>query len=231
MGSLCIIPARGGSKRIAKKNIKDFLGFPIVSYSIKVAIASKLFDDVIVSTDNDEIKLIAEKYGASVPFLRSEINSNDQATTLDVLYEVIEKLSSDNEKYDFICCLYPTAPFVNKVKLFELFDHLKKGDYSCTFPLVAYNYPIQRALRIVGENNNVQMKWSENRDKRSQDLEVLYHDAGQFYWYTAEFFRKGIRDSFENAGGIPYPEDEVQDIDNEVDWRMAEIKYEVLQRK
>ena len=227
MRTIAIIPARGGSKRIPKKNIKLFYDKPIISYSIKVALDSKLFDEVMVSTDDLEIANIAKEFGAKVPFIRSKKASDDFATTFDVVKEVIEKYEGNNQKFDTICCIYPCAPFitVNTLKLsFKIFNENK---FESVFPVIQYNTPIQRALKREGD----QIKFL-NKDfvlSRSQDLEKNYHDAGQFYWINSKMctFKKNI--ITDNSGCIVISEFEAQDIDNEIDWKIAELKYEILQ--
>lgn len=228
MPKLAIIPARGGSKRIPKKNIKPFLGKPIIAYSIIAAIESNLFDEVMVSTDDDEIAKIALKYGAKVPFFRSENNSDDFATTFDVINEVNNQYKLLNFKFDFICCIYPCAPFVTSQKLKESFILLNDNNYDSVFPIMPFGFPIQRALKL-DEKSKISFFNSDFGLSRSQDLEKSYHDAGQFYWIKTE---NGILKSnliTENAGAILISELEGQDIDNEVDWKLAELKYEILQ--
>ena len=227
MSNLCIIPARGGSKRIPRKNIKAFLGKPIIAYSIEAAIKSGIFDEVMVSTDDFEIATIAKKYGASVPFMRSDKSANDYATTFDVIYEVIQEYNLLNKKFDLICCIYPCAPFVTKEKLAEGFQLLKKNKYDSVFPVVLFSFPIQRALK---ENERkVSFFYPEFSLSRSQDLEKSYHDAGQFYWLNTEICVEKKKILTDNSGSIVLTELEVQDIDNEIDWKLAELKYEILQ--
>lgn len=224
--NLCVIPARGGSKRIPRKNIRDFLGKPIVSYSIRAALDSKLFSDVIVSTDDVEISKIAIDYGASVPFLRSEQNSNDFASTISVLNEVVEKLNQEGKIYENICCVYPTAPFVNAEKLVESFHLLNERNFDSVLPVMPYNFPIQRSFVI--DDERIQYQFNQYRNSRSQDLKESYHDAGQFYWMKRSVIGS---DSIitNNSGAIFITQLEGQDIDNEIDWKLAELKYELLQ--
>lgn len=224
--NIAIITARGGSKRIPRKNIKPFLGKPIIAYSIETAIQSGLFKDVIVSTDDAEIAEIAIKYGASVPFMRSNENSNDYAGTADVLLEVIEQLKQVGKNYENICCMYPTAPFVSTDSLTKAFSLLKERNYTTVFPVCAFSYPVLRSLKIDSDNK-VKMNWPENLNKRSQDLEPLYHDAGQFYWANANLFNQNKKLFTDNSGVIILDELEVQDIDNEIDWKLAELKYQL----
>ena len=225
MKNLCIIPARGGSKRIPRKNIKDFLGKPIIAYSIEVALQSGLFQEVMVSTDDEEIAEVARKYGAKVPFLRSEKTSTDFATTLDVIKEVLASYRKLGPEYDYVCCIYPTAPLVKIEHLNEGFIRLTEEKRDCVFPVVPFSYPIWRGLRI--KNSLTEMIWKEHEKSRSQDLEQVYHDAGQWYWFKPS----NINDSLwtNNTSSVVLSETEVQDIDNETDWKLAEMKYELLQ--
>jgi N-acylneuraminate cytidylyltransferase len=227
MSNICIIPARGGSKRIPRKNIKPFLGKPIISYSIEAALNSKLFDEVMVSTDDFEIATIAKKYGASVPFMRSDKTANDYATTFDVIYEVLQEYKQLNKKFDLSCCIYPCAPFVTKEKLAEGFEILKEHNFDSVFPIIPFSFPIQRALK---ENERkVSFFYPEFSFSRSQDLEKSYHDAGQFYWLNTEICMERKKILTDNSGSIVLTELEGQDIDNEIDWKLAELKYEILQ--
>ena len=227
MKKIAIIPARGGSKRIPKKNIKHFLGKPIIAYSIETAINSELFDEVMVSTDDDEIAKIALKYGATVPFLRSQKTANDFATTFDVIYEVLQEYNILNKKFDLSCCIYPCAPFVTKEKLAEGFQLLKENNYDSVFPIVPFSFPIQRALKE--KERKVSFFYPEFSLSRSQDLEKSYHDAGQFYWLNTKLCVEKKKILTDNSGSIILTELEGQDIDNEIDWKLAEIKYELLQ--
>ena len=227
MRTIAIIPARGGSKRIPKKNIKLFYDKPIISYSIKVALDSKLFDEVMVSTDDIEIASLAKEFGAKVPFIRSKKASDDFATTFDVVKEVIEKYEDNNQKFDTVCCIYPCAPFITVNTLKVSFKIFNENKFESVFPVIQYNTPIQRALKREGD----QIKFL-NEDfilSRSQDLEKNYHDAGQFYWINSKMciLKKNIIS--DNSGCIVISEFEAQDIDNEIDWKIAELKYELLQ--
>lgn len=226
MRKLAIIPARGGSKRIPRKNIRNFLGKPIIAYSIETAIKSQLFDEVMVSTEDQEIAQIAKSYGASIPFMRSKKNADDFATTMDVLEEVTLKYKEDSLFFDFICCLYPTAPLTSFKKLHEGYEKLVNENFEVVLPVTAYSYPIWRGLNRE-ENGSTQMIWPENLNKRSQDLPVTYHDAGQWYWFKREAIGRPIFES--NSSSIVLPEQEVQDIDNLTDWQLAELKYALLQ--
>jgi pseudaminic acid cytidylyltransferase len=227
MRNIAIIPARGGSKRIPGKNIKHFKGLPIISYSIKVAIESKLFDYVMVSTDDDEIAMIAKSYGAEVPFFRSQKNADDFATTSDVIDEVLVELEGINMDFQFACCIYPTAPLLNVKYLLNGYQMINSREFKTVFPVCEYSYPIQRALRI--SSNYASMFWPENETTRSQDFDQSYHDAGQFYWLEIASFKINKKMLTNQSGVIILDEYEVQDIDNEVDWKIAELKYEYLQ--
>lgn len=228
MANLCIIPARSGSKRIPRKNIKLFLGKPIIAYSIEAAISSELFDEVMVSTDDIEIAEIAIQYGAKVPFLRDPITANDHATTFDVINEVILEYKKRNIDFSFTCCIYACAPFVSKEKLFDSLVILKNNKFDSVFPIISFGTPIQRALKI-GYDNKSSFFYPEFSLSRSQDLETSYHDAGQFYWMNTEKCLEQKKILTNNTGSIIISELEGQDIDNEVDWKLAELKYELLQ--
>jgi pseudaminic acid cytidylyltransferase len=225
--NLCIIPARGGSKRIPRKNIKYFKGEPIISYSIRAAIESGLFDEVMVSTDDLEVKEIAESYGASVPFLRSAETSNDFATTADVLIEVLNVYLSLGKRFDQICCIYPTAPFITAGRLIEGFEILTQGADS-VLPILSFDYPIWRSFK-VNENDNLVYNWVEFIDSRSQDLPKSYHDAGQWYWVKIDRLKESGKLIFETSKGLQLLPFEAHDIDTLHDWKLAELKYEYLQ--
>jgi pseudaminic acid cytidylyltransferase len=226
--NIAIITARGGSKRIPRKNIKDFLGKPIIAYSIEAALLSGVFDEVMVSTDDDEIAQIAEKYGAKVPFKRSVKNSDDYSTTAEVLLEVISQYEDIGVAIDYACCIYPTAPFVSSLKLSQAFDVLISKKLDSVFPVCPFSYPILRSLKI-DEEGLIKMNWPEFLNSRSQDLPKAYHDAGQFYFFDVKKFIIQKKLFTDNAGSIIVEETEVQDIDNEVDWKMAEMKYKLMQ--
>ncbi len=218
---IAVITARGGSKRIPKKNIKDFCGKPILAYSIEAALESKLFDEVMVSTDSEEIAEIAKKYGASVPFMRSEKTSDDFATTSDVLQEVMEEYEKRGKIFDVLVCIYPTAPFITADKLKKAVLLRKEKNADQVTPVVRYSFPPQRAFVI--KEGRLEYQYPEYRLTRSQDLEAIYHDCGQFYVMNAEKMRK--KQSFEDTIPFIISELEVQDIDNEDDWEIAEMKY------
>ena len=224
--SIAIITARGGSKRIHKKNIKEFCGKPIIAYSIRAALNSKIFDEVMVSTDSEEIAEIAIKNGANVPFMRSAKTSDDFATTSDVLLEVLNRYEEKGMKFDIMSCIYPTAPFVTADKLQKALDKLYETKARMVMPVVKFSYPPQRGY--ICNEEWIEMKWKENYAKRSQDLEQLYHDAGQFYLYDVKEFLKYKGIIMDRIAPIIVSELEVQDIDNLTDWKMAELKYKLM---
>ena len=228
--ALAIIPARGGSKRIPRKNIRPFLGKPIIGYVIETALQSGLFAEVMVSTDDDEIAAIAEGFGAVVPFRRKPETANDTATTAAVLQEVLADYEALGRFFDVACCLYPTAPFVTVDVLKQAVDKLKTGNFDTVMPVQRFSFPIQRALRAENANNHLAWFQAEHALTRSQDLEPAYHDAGQFYVVDVPQFRQSGRLLTENTSGIIISEMLAQDIDNEDDWRLAELKYGIVQQ-
>lgn len=226
MKNIAIIPARGGSKRIPRKNIKDFLGKPIIAYSIEAALESNVFDEVMVSTDDKEIAEIAKKYGASVPFFRSPELSNDMAMTAPVLLEVLNEYKKLAQEFDYGCCIYPCAPFINPQKIKEGIELLKDKNADSAIPVVQFSYPIQRALKI--EDDKLSMILPENMNVRSQDLMPAFHDIGQYYWFKIESFLINPVLFSKNTVPIITSESEVQDIDTLEDWKIAEMKYRIL---
>jgi len=213
---IAIITARGGSKRIPRKNIKEFLGSPIIKYSIDAALEAGCFDEVMVSTDDDEIAEIALNLGAKIPFIRSKENSNDFATTANVLTEVLNSYKKLGAEFEYTCCIYPTAPFVTAKKLSLSYEKLVESGAKTLVPVVSFGFPILRSFKI--EAGLVRMNWPEYMQTRSQDLQPAYHDCGQFYFFNTASF-------------LQMPESEVQDIDTEEDWKIAEIKYTFLLNK
>jgi N-acylneuraminate cytidylyltransferase len=226
--NIAIIPARGGSKRIPGKNIKEFCGKPVIAYSIEVALASKLFEEVMVSTDDDAIVKVALQYGANVPFKRSEKHADDYSTTFDVLKEVLLEYKKTNQNFKYGCCIYPTAPFINNALLHEAFKKLTEQNFDTVFPVVQYAYPMWRSLKL--EDDKITMWWPENLNKRSQDLEASYHDAGQFYWFNIERILQTESLYTKNSGAVVIDDFHTQDIDTLQDWQMAELKYKYLQQ-
>lgn len=223
MKKIAIIPARKGSKRIPGKNIKLFLGKPIISYVIKIVVDSKLFDEVMVSTDSEEIAKIASEFGAKTPYMRSSKNSDDVASTADVLEEVLKKYKEDGFNFDTACCIYPTAVLLKKESLISGFQKISTGNFDTIVSIMKYGHPIQRAFKQV--NDGIEMMWPENKMKRSQDLEPTYHDAGQFYFFKPEKFLNSKQLFTTKTSFVLLPENEAQDIDNESDWQMAELKF------
>lgn len=226
--SVAVITARGGSKRIPCKNIKDFCGKPIIAYSIEAALESNIFDEVMVSTDSSEIAETAIHYGALVPFMRSIATADDYATTSDVLLEVIEQYEERGTFFDDICCIYPTAPFVTGEKLIKAMELLKMADVDAVIPVTAFSYCPQRGMIMNGKY--IEMKHPEYTDARSQDLEKMYHDSGQFYCLKTNRFKKNKRLMAGKVVPLVLPETEVQDIDTLEDWKLAELKYQMMKR-
>lgn len=227
MGNLAIIPARGGSKRIPRKNIRDFFGKPIISYSIEAALNSELFEEVMVSTDDEEIASIANKFGALVPFMRSENTSNDFATTFDVIEEVVNSYKKQGREFENICCLYPCAPFVVKEIIKESFLIFSQRNFDTVFPVIKYGFPIQRSLQMQ-DFGKINFNYPEYALTRSQDLSPSYHDAGQFYWINVNACMSQKMVVTSNTGCIEINELEAHDIDNEIDWKIAEFKYKIF---
>lgn len=226
MKMLAIITARGGSKRIPRKNIKEFCGKPILAYSIEAALGTGLFDTVMVSTEDEEIAQVAREYGAQVPFYRSAATADDFATTNDVLLEVLEEYEKRGEHFDMACCIYPTAPFITADKIKSAVEKLQTSDADTLIPVVAFSYPPQRAMIEV--EGRLVFEYPQYLDSRSQDLTPHYHDAGQFYVFRTEAFRKNKKLMVGNIIPFALSEKEVQDIDNQTDWELAEMKYHLM---
>ena len=218
-----VIPARGGSKRIPRKNIKEFHGKPIIAYSIQTAIESKLFEEVIVSTDDSEIAEIAESYGALAPFRRPESLSGDYASSFGVIAHSVQWLIDNDCSPTHVCCIYPTAPFLKKDFLEEGFTLLINERLDFVFSVTSFPYPIQRALRV--DNGLVTMKDPSFQLARSQDLEEFYHDAGQFYFGSSDAFISKSSIFEAQTGCIKLPRETVHDIDNPEDWKIAEKMF------
>ena len=224
---LCVIPARGGSKRIPRKNIRNFSGKPMIAWSIDAAIKSECFDRIIVSTDDEEIASVAKRYGAEVPFMRPAQLADDYTGTTAVIAHAIEWQNSHEEAADIVCCLYATAPFVQATDLQKGFDVLESSGAEYAFSVTSYAFPIQRAIRIT-QNHRVEMFQPEYFNTRSQDLEEAWHDAGQFYWGRAATWL-GNKQIF-SSGAVPVllPRHRVQDIDTPEDWERAELMFKLL---
>lgn len=226
MSSIAIITARGGSKRIPRKNIKEFCGKPIIAYSIEAALGAGVFDEVMVSTDDEEIKEIAIKYGARVPFLRSENTSTENTMTNEVLIEVLGEYEKLGQAFDYFCCIYPTAPFLTADRLREGMNKLIDEKVDTVIPVVQFSFPPQRCFVIRDEK--VAFLYPENAQVRSQDLEPQYHDVGQFYCINTKNFLKHKVLIMNETMPVIMDEMEVQDIDNFSDWKLAEMKYRIL---
>ena len=226
MSCIAIIPARSGSKRIPRKNIRDFLGKPIIAYSIDAALKSNIFDEVMVSTDDEEIAEIAKEYGASVPFYRSKELSSDMAMTVPVLIEVLNGYEKLGKIYEYTCCLYPCALFITPERLKEGMELLMKSDVDSVLPVVKFSYPPQRCLIL--RSSEVIMLHPENYNVRSQDLEPLYHDAGQFYCIKSASLKNEAKLFCKHTLPLVLSDLEAQDIDSEEDWVAAEIKFRML---
>lgn len=226
MANLAIIPSRGGSKRIPKKNIKDFLGKPILSYSIEAAIHSGFFDEIMVSTDDEETAKVGIEHGAKMPFYRDKDNADDFAVLADVIEEVIDKYKAKGVVFENVCCILPTAPFVTSDKIREAYNKLVDNNFDSVFPVLEYSFPIQRSLEL--KEDRIRMVWEEHLNSRSQDLEPRYHDSGQFYWLKTSAFLKEKKLFTANSGAVVISELHAQDIDTLTDWKLAEIKYKLM---
>lgn len=223
--NVAIITARGGSKRIPRKNIRRFRGKPMLAWSIEAALQSDRFDSVMVSTDDVEIADIAQSLGADVPFMRTAETSDDFSTTADVLKEVLTTYSQQGVEFDNSCCIYPTAPFLKASDLQEGYTKLQSGEFDVVMPVTAFSYPIWRSLKRE-ENGRITFNFPENLNSRSQDLPPAFHDAGQWYWFrTKEFLNSGTLLG-KNTGSVQLSELQTQDIDTEEDWELAEIKHQ-----
>jgi pseudaminic acid cytidylyltransferase len=227
MKKIAIIPARGGSKRIPKKNSKLFFGKPIIAYSIEAALRSGLYDEVMVSTDDKEIAEIAIQYGAKVPFMRSDANSSDFATTADVLLEVIDWYGQKGQKFELATCIYACAPFVNPKLLQDSFQILKDKNADCVFPSIAYSHPIQRAIKVL-DGGRIEQFDNSNPDARTQDMAKAFYDAGMFYTFDVATLLQTKSLRTENTFTIEVDELHAHDIDSESDWKLAELKYKLF---
>lgn len=229
--AIAIIPARAGSKRIPGKNIKRFLGKPIIGYPIKAVLQAKIFDEVMVSTDSSKIAKIAQALGAKVPFLRSLKNASDKATTTKVMQEVLQQYQKKGQTFDLFCCLYPTAVFVTDKILKKTFNLIKKSRADSLCPVLAYGHSIQRAFKI--SKNRLVRLHPQYANICTQDLKPRFHDAAQFYWVKTKKFRKMKNKNMISKNSLPFIVSnlEAQDIDNIDDWKMAEIKYRHLHGK
>lgn len=228
---LAVIPARGGSKRIPRKNIKMFHGQPMIAWSVQAAIGSGCFDEIWVSTDDEEIAAVAQAYGAKVPFLRPAHLSDDFATTADVMSHAVEEFGKLNHALpDYICCLYATAPFVTKADLVQGLEKIKNNsNLNYVFSATTYPFPIQRAIKLNADDT-VEMFSPQYFNSRSQDLEEAWHDAGQFYWGTAEAWLNKAMIFSTQSRVVELPRFRVQDIDTQEDWDRAEWLFKAIQQ-
>ena len=224
--NVCIIPARGGSKRIPKKNLKAFCGKPMIAHSIEAAKTSGVFNRIVVSTDSEEIAAVAKEYGAEIPFMRPDELSDDFTTTDAVLIHALEQL----EDVEYACCLYATAPFVRPEFLRAGLETIKKTGATSAFSVTTFPFPIFRGLKI-NDGGALEMLWPEHRTTRSQDLPETYHDAGQFYWFDAEKYLKTAVMYAPDSLPIILPRHLVQDIDTPEDWERAELMFQALEKQ
>lgn len=228
MKNIAIIPARGGSKRLNNKNVRIFHGKPIITYAIETALATNLFDIVMVSTDCPKIAAISKKQGAIVPFLRSSHNSTDYAPTIDVLREVIEYYINDKIRFDNILCLYPCSPLLRVSTLKSAWDKFNHSQSDSLFSVMRYSHPPERGLSIL-DNSYLKPKDLNAFKLRTQDIKDTFHDAGCFYYLkTCLLSKESLLTT--NTTFFELSPIEAQDIDNQFDWDMAELKYELQQR-
>jgi N-acylneuraminate cytidylyltransferase len=224
---IAVIPARGGSKRIPRKNIREFCGKPIIAYSIAAAQQTGLFDQIVVSTDDEEIAAVARAFGATTPFIRPKEIADDFTGTNAVVKHAISWFGEQENDVAHACCLYATAPLVQARFIKEGFEALVRSDAAFAFSVTSYAFPIQRAVRIV-PGGRVDAIYPEHRMTRSQDLEHAYHDAGQFYWGTARAFLDNLPLFAPHSIGVILPRHLVQDIDTSEDWERAELMYRAV---
>ena len=228
--NVAVIPARGGSKRIPRKNIRKFSGKPIIAYSIEKALLSDLFGKVIVSTDDDEINSIAKQFGAEVPFKRPAQLSDDYAGTTEVVAHAIKWMKNRRWTLNSICCIYPTAPLLDVELLKTSYEIFIKGKWDYVFSATEYVYPVERSFKVL-DNSGLKMLIPGNFNRRSQDLTSTFHDAGQFYWGTPEAWVEERPIFSERSTIIKLPTYRVADIDTEEDWKRAELLYKVLEKE
>jgi pseudaminic acid cytidylyltransferase len=231
MANLAIIPARGGSKRIPQKNVRNFLGKPIITYPINAAKNCGLFDEIMVSTDSDEIASLAHCLQVNVPFKRSDKNADDFATLTDVLLEVLTNYKNIKKHFDFVCLILPTAVFVSGERLKEAYSRLLNNSHiSGVVPVTQFSHPVQRAF-IINEGNELKMLYPEYINSRTQDMPATFYDSGQFYWIRTSNFLTEKKIFMNRTNAIELPAYEIQDIDTEDDWKMAELKYSLIRSK
>jgi pseudaminic acid cytidylyltransferase len=222
--NVAVIPARGGSKRISRKNIREFAGQPIIAWSIQAAMSAGCFDRIIVSTDDEEIVAVAREYGATVPFMRPAELADDHATTLAVMQHAVTALGIESEDLSLVCCLYPAAPFIEAQDLLAARDVLTEADWDYVIPVTRFAYPIERAVRLSADSS-IEMVYPEHRNARSQDLNENFHDAGQFYWGKSTAFAAQRPLFSERSASIILPRYRVHDIDTPEDWETAERSW------
>jgi pseudaminic acid cytidylyltransferase len=225
--NICVIPARGGSKRIPYKNIREFCGKPMIAWSIEAAIESGCFERIICSTDNEDIAAVAREYNAETPFLRPKILSDDYSTITPVISHAINSLQTDGKNIDSVCCIYATAPFIQSKDIINSLKQMIVDGADYCFSVTNYPYPIQRSIRIT-EENRCEMLYPEKYNSRSQDLEEMYHDAGQFYWGKSDAWLKQRNLFSKHSSPYVLPRYRVQDIDTKEDWRKAELMHLAL---
>jgi N-acylneuraminate cytidylyltransferase len=224
---IAVIPARGGSKRIPKKNIRMFAGKPMIAWSIEAGLSSGCFDQVVVSTDDDEIAAVARDFGADVPFVRPHDLSDDFTPTAPVIAHAIDWFARRGNTVDYACCIYATAPFIQVADLQCSFNLLRESDVDYVYPVTTFPYPIERAL-LIGEDNRVSMMYPQHGTTRSQDLTEAFHDAGQFYWGTSAGWSKSVSILSSSSIGLRIPRARVQDIDTVEDFERAEMMFKSL---
>ena len=227
MKPVCIIPARGGSKRIPRKNVRPFLGKPIIAYSIAAAQASGVFHTVIVSTDDEEIADVARTYGAEVPFIRPRKLSDDHTPTRPVIQHAVKWCAENGLDSDNVCWMHAAAPLIASTDVHDAYEMLRATDFDFVFTATQFEFPIQRALRL-NSNGSIEMFYPEHRDTRSQDLPVAYHDAGQFYFGSARSVMEGVPVFSRSATIFEIPSSRAQDIDTLDDWRRVELMYQLV---
>lgn len=227
--NVALIPARGGSKRIPNKNIKEFCGKPIISYSIKQAQESQLFQSIVVSTESKKIAKVAENYGAEVPFMRPNKLADDYTGTNAVLIHALKWLEENDISYDYACCIYPVAPLITKKFLIQGYELIRKNKAASVFSVTTYSSSILRSLKI-NKRNRLESIWPEHKKSRSQDLTEAYHDAGQFYWIDIKKYLKEREILSKDSMPLVIPRHYVIDVDTKEDWIFAEFLFETIKK-
>ena len=224
MKPICVIPARGGSKGVSKKNIRPIMGKPLIAYTIESALKSKIFSHVIVSTEDPKIASISKKYGAEVPFMRPKKLADDYTGTSLVVKNVIKTLQDKGEDISYVCCIYATAPFIDYKYILKAYKQLINSPKHYVFSATTYSFPVQRSF-VIDKNNVIKNLFPEKILNRSQDLQEVYHDAGQFYWGLSSAFLNDVQIFSDHSSPIILPRYLVQDIDTIEDWKQAELMY------